>query len=225
MEKYTVYIFKNANSCIRYIGITKQKIKNRISAHERDAFDTKRADYNCPRNCWIRKIINSIGYIPYEVIKTNLSEEVAFTLEKILIDFYGRKDLGEGPLMNADEGGTGGNRIKTPGQWNFVIASRKPVNQYDFDGNLVNSWSYILEAERETKIPNNKIISCCKGRRNSAGGFIWRYSNDNFNKFRVKNTTIRAIDVYSLHGEYLTTFKTSGEMGRIFEISKRRRYS
>jgi len=41
------------------------------------------------------------------IIKNNLSEECSFTLEKILISKYGRKDLGTGILRNRTNGGEG----------------------------------------------------------------------------------------------------------------------
>lgn len=219
MKNYTVYLLKNSKKEIRYIGITKQKIKSRINSHKRDCFNKKRSDYNCPRNCWLRKTINEIGYIPYEVILSNIDEKTAFKVEKNLISFYGRKDLNQGSLMNADEGGTGGHRIKSSGELAFLERIKRPVKQYDFNGNLITSWDYILEAEKNTGVPNSKITSCCKGKRNSAGGFVWRYSEDSFNKFPVKNTTKRSVDVYSIEGEYLTTFRTSTSLGKAFKMS------
>lgn len=36
----------------------------------------------------------------------------------------------------------------------------------------------IWEAERQLGIFNSSIVSCCKGKRKSAGGFTWFYVND-----------------------------------------------
>src|ERR1039458_1912084 len=52
-------------------------------------------------------------------------EKCAFDLEKILIKFYGRKDLDKGPLLNLTEGGDSGpNRSGKPGYWLGKIGPR-----------------------------------------------------------------------------------------------------
>lgn len=51
----------------------------------------------------------------------------------------------------------------------------KQVEQYDKSNNLIDSYLSIMDAERVTKIPNANINACCKGKRNTAGGYIWRY--------------------------------------------------
>ena len=49
----------------------------------------------------------------------------------------------------------------------------KKVSQFDLDGNLIKIWNCIKEAEEKLKI--NNISACCRYKRKSAGGFIWRY--------------------------------------------------
>ena len=51
----------------------------------------------------------------------------------------------------------------------------KPVIAIDKRTGLVLEFSSALEAERETGIANGNIIQCCKGKRNSCGGFYWMY--------------------------------------------------
>lgn len=50
-----------------------------------------------------------------------------------------------------------------------------PVYQYDKNGNYLNYYSSIMDAERKTGIYNNNIVKCCKGERKTAGGYIWKY--------------------------------------------------
>lgn len=62
----------------------------------------------------------------------------------------------------------------------FIEKSRhtrlcKPVLQYDMDGNFIKEYYSASEATRITKIL--KITPCCRGERNQAGGFIWRYKD------------------------------------------------
>ena len=53
-------------------------------------------------------------------------------------------------------------------------ASRK-ILQYSKSGEFIKEWPSALEVERVLDINNSHIIQCCKGKRKSAGGFIWRY--------------------------------------------------
>lgn len=56
----------------------------------------------------------------------------------------------------------------------------KAVYQLDKNTNkIINKFYSIREAERETGINNRNICSCCKKRQNSAGGYKWRYVNNN----------------------------------------------
>ena len=51
----------------------------------------------------------------------------------------------------------------------------KAVKQYNLDGTFLNEYHSIQEADRQTKIPNQNIVKCCKGKRKTAGKFIWKY--------------------------------------------------
>lgn len=55
-------------------------------------------------------------------------------------------------------------------------ANSKPVLQYDKSGNLVKEWPSVSEVERQTGWFNTCISACCLGKRKSAYGFVWRYS-------------------------------------------------
>ena len=55
----------------------------------------------------------------------------------------------------------------------------KPVIAIHKINGLILEFSSIMEAERETGIANQSICACCKGKRNSCGGFYWMYANVN----------------------------------------------
>ena len=50
------------------------------------------------------------------------------------------------------------------------------INQYDLKGNFIKQWSYIRQVQKELGISNSNIVGCCKGKRKSAGGYIWKYN-------------------------------------------------
>lgn len=51
----------------------------------------------------------------------------------------------------------------------------KAVAQYTKNGEFVAEYASIREAERLTKVNRGNICSCCSGRYNSAGGYVWKY--------------------------------------------------
>ena len=51
----------------------------------------------------------------------------------------------------------------------------KAVLQYNNNGVFIKEYYSMMQAERETGISNSKISMVCKGKRNSAGNFIWQY--------------------------------------------------
>lgn len=58
------------------------------------------------------------------------------------------------------------------------LSHYKKVNQYDKDNNFIKEWNGIKEVEEVLKINNGNISECCRGKRKTAGGFIWRYVNE-----------------------------------------------
>ena len=51
----------------------------------------------------------------------------------------------------------------------------KPILQYSKSGEFIKELPSSREAERILGIANQHIIACCKGKRKSSGGFVWRY--------------------------------------------------
>jgi hypothetical protein len=51
----------------------------------------------------------------------------------------------------------------------------KFVLQYDKDMNFIREWDSISTVTKELGIGGNSITTCCKGKYNSAGGYIWKY--------------------------------------------------
>lgn len=49
------------------------------------------------------------------------------------------------------------------------------VAQYDINGDFIKRWHGINKASRELNINHSNIISCCQGKRRTAGGYMWRY--------------------------------------------------
>lgn len=91
-----------------------------------------------------------------------------------------------------------------------ALKRRKPILQYSIDG------KFIREHSKGHDIPgtnNANIIACCKGKLNSAYGFIWRYKTtddypvviDKATHFHISN---RAIIQYTPEGELVSEYSS-----------------
>lgn len=54
-------------------------------------------------------------------------------------------------------------------------AKTTKVKQLSLNGEVMQTYKSVIEAERRTKIDNGNISKCCQGKRNTAGGFKWMY--------------------------------------------------
>lgn len=55
-----------------------------------------------------------------------------------------------------------------------TIFMAKPVCQYDLDGNLIKQWNTIKEC-MEYGFDSSNISKCCKGKKKTHKGYIWKY--------------------------------------------------
>jgi len=52
----------------------------------------------------------------------------------------------------------------------------KKVEQFMLDGTHICTWFSTIEIERELGYANQNISSCCRGKRKTAYGYIWKYA-------------------------------------------------
>ena len=55
------------------------------------------------------------------------------------------------------------------------IKTKRKVLKYDLKGNFIKEYESISEAGRKNKILPSGIVSCCKGKYNNCGGYVWKY--------------------------------------------------
>lgn len=55
--------------------------------------------------------------------------------------------------------------------------SAKPVLQYSLDGNFIAEYDCIRSAAKITGAYDTAIGACCRGKRNKAKGYLWKYKN------------------------------------------------
>lgn len=61
------------------------------------------------------------------------------------------------------------------------------VNQYDLSGNLINEYDTMTNASKATGVSVSKISAVCRGKRKTAGGYIWRFATDKRVTFNRKH--------------------------------------
>lgn len=54
----------------------------------------------------------------------------------------------------------------------------KSVLQFTINGEFIKEWDSIACASKGLKIGGNSIVTCCKGKYKSAGGYIWKYKDN-----------------------------------------------
>lgn len=59
-----------------------------------------------------------------------------------------------------------------------INKNRKRVNQYNLDGKFIKTWEYSIDASNELKIDLASLRLAASGKYKSAGGFQWKYWND-----------------------------------------------
>lgn len=59
------------------------------------------------------------------------------------------------------------------------------VDQYDKNGKFIKQWQHLIDAAKELKIDSSSIIKAIKGKRVRVGGFVWRYKDEPFTKYRT----------------------------------------
>lgn len=59
--------------------------------------------------------------------------------------------------------------------YNIAYSQGKKVAQYSINGYFIRMFNCIADASRQYNIPVTNICKCCRGKRRSAGNFIWKY--------------------------------------------------
>ncbi|MGW6611834.1 NUMOD1 domain-containing DNA-binding protein, partial [Peribacillus butanolivorans] len=104
---------------------------------------------------------------------------------------------------------------------------RKPVIQLSLDGDFIKEWESATEVQRELGIHQTNISYVCKGKKKSAGGFLWIYKEDyslqkvsDKVKFFKKDLKKRIpIIQLSLNGEFIREWESATKAKEILGIS------
>lgn len=132
--------------------------------------------YNTCKRGILEPMIDTSGYAHVRMYDSGRIEDVgvhrlvaeAFLPNPDNLGYVNHKD--ENPLNNQVD-----NLEWCSNSYNIAYSIGKRVMQYDRSGTLIKIFNCIADASRELGIPTTNISKCCKGKRKSAGKFIWKY--------------------------------------------------
>jgi hypothetical protein len=95
---------------------------------------------------------------------------------------------------------------------NLIKKYNVEIEQYTKEGVFVKLYSSLTEASKQNNMDTSSIAHVCKGRRKTAGGFIWKYKNSKTEEIPVNSVPVKDFP------NYLIT-----EDGKVYNI-KRNQY-
>ena len=210
---YSVYVHTSPSGK-RYVGITRQKPETRWGNGKKYS-----------NNKYFAQAIKKYGWASFEhkILASELCQQEAEKMERELIARYNSTDreCGYNVLCGGDvhnggwhhteeskgkigKGATGRKMSEAAKQKISAIRS-KAVCVYDINGNFINEFKSVTDAEHETGVCGSNISGCCKGKYGSMQGYIFRYA-DGDTPVKPYYGKWRAVCQYTLNGEYVKTF-------------------
>ena len=202
MRKGIIYKLTNKVNGKSYVGQTLHE-KHRLNTHKRAGIIKKTY-----RVLVVDFAIAKYGVdnFEYTVLEKDIPQDKLNEREIFWIDYYDTFNNG----YNLTKGGQSSGELL-----------KKKVSMYDFDGNYIRTFDSIEEAAEFSNTHKSKICNCCKYNRKAAGGYQWRYADDKSKVLPYKrtNTLTKAVEQYSLDGNYLATYKSMAEAARLLNKS------
>jgi hypothetical protein len=168
---YKIYHINKPN--IFYIGSASSLKKWRTGFKQRWVEHIKNLKNGTHHSLYLQRTINKYGIegIRFDILEKCLPEECLikeqYWLDKIKP--FGKEGYNTCKLA----GNTLGYKFPENKKSN-----RKPITQYDLNGNFITNWNSLNQASRELSINVSSIKDCCKKRFNQIKGFIFRYYGD-----------------------------------------------
>lgn len=205
--KYVGYIYKISNTVNNklYIGQTVKTIQTRFREHIRSART------NTNQTMIIPKVIKKYGEDNFSISEI---EKIIEDSKEELFNKLNEREIFYISLYNTVR--PNGYNVTSGGHNSDNLCI--PVDQYDLNGVLINSYKSITDAAQI--ISNNDIpISVpliryvCNGKYKTAKNYIFRFKGESFDKYEttVIRNNKKAIDQYDLNGNLLNTFESKAE--------------
>lgn len=255
-KTWTVYVHVSPSNK-KYVGITSRNNLN----------DRWRNGKGYSHNQHFQRAIKKYGWENFEhkILAYGLPEDVAKQMEKDYIKKYNSFNSNYG--YNKTLGGDGAvgqqlygktnpfygkhhtEEIKRQNSERMKIAWKenknlqenisKPVYQFSMNGDYLNSFNSIREAELITGVPHSVISRVCKGKLNYTHGYTWAYQEKDFDFIEFKNNHLKKLKlkhekttkrnqknlgkplvVYDLSGNIVGKYNSASEASIAFNVHK-----
>ena len=228
MRDIIIYTLSDKSGA-KYVGKT-ISLENRLYRH---LYDAKTKSKLNKRDAWLKGLI-SRGENPIIEVLDIVTEDDWIFWEKYWIEQFKVWGFKLKNMTNGGEGTYG--RIvseetkrkmsksklgKTPKNLSLLISSRvKKVYQYGLDGVLLKEWKSMNDAKRELSINNINMVA--NGKRCTAGGYIWRYSDNPLDEITLSEIKLKLLKQQPKSVLQLTkTGDIIKEWGSVNEIKKK----
>lgn len=206
-KKFKAYVLIDPDTNVpRYIGITTRTLRERFVGHMNDI--NNRPDLNPHKTNWFRKLMKG-GKLPHIEQIAEFDNEVEMKEFEIS---YIKENKERYNLINQTAGGD------MPGFRAFSRESilkkntTRPIVQYNVLGEKIAEFDIMEDAAREYGYHDkacSHITQCCRGIRNSAYGYIWRYKNDplgDISMLNPKGLDFNKLVQYDLEGNRIAEY-------------------
>jgi len=221
-EGYIYIILNDINPEKVYIGQTTTNPYSRWKQHIRDAQKNNHIHTD--------KIHNAMKLYGIEHFAMEVIADYKFTTKKELIEILNGEEKRFIKKYNSYYKGYN----STKGGRDDLSHQKRAVSQYDLYGNYIKSYESINDLLEFFDVINC-IYECCSGKCKYAYGYIWRYQEDDINKYELPTLreikeaitrikTLKPIIKYDYKGNYICSFPNLKEASQIENIKYSRIY-
>lgn len=195
---------------VRYIGITKKSLKDRLRSHIYEAKYTP--EFNWHKSRWINKLLKMNAKPIIKQIKVFPTREEAEKLESEMILKFKHR------LVNiALDSGT----FSSNGHRSAMIINSKKVYVYNFEGEYIKEYNSIIDCSQDMNIYHSTISRCLKGDYKYAKSFQFRFEKfDSIESLKDYGTgTSKKITILDNKTGEIKEIKSFKEAKKLFNLS------
>lgn len=197
LNRSGIYKIKNKINGKIYIG-SSRNIRLRWKEH-RSAFKRQRGT-----NQYFQRAYNKYGLNAFDFLVIEFCEvSTLIEREQYWLDFYKSYDKNLGYNANKTaESNRGlkhseesrekirksklGLKMSPEAKIGIYLANKKNVYMFDLSGVLIGGFDSVTKAANFTGVHKNNISACCRGKKQSMGGFMWSYSSNPLPPYKKK---------------------------------------